>query len=125
WLATLWRGRPSFGVPLLFIGGFLFTFVLGGVTGVMVAAVPFDWQVHDTYFVVAHFHYVLIGGVLFPIFAGLHYWFPKWSGRMISESLGRWSFWLMFAGFNLAFFPQHILGFQGMPRRVQTYREID
>jgi cytochrome c oxidase subunit I+III len=122
WLATMWRGRPAFRPPLLFVLGFLVIFVAGGVTGVMVAAVPFDWQVHDSYFVVAHFHYVLIGGVLFPVFGGLYYWWPKLTGRLPSLRLGYASFWTMLVGFNVAFFPQHILGFEGMPRRVFTYR---
>jgi cytochrome c oxidase subunit 1 len=95
--------------------------VLGGLTGVKVAAVPFDLQVHDTYFVVAHFHYVLIGGAVFPLFAGFYYWFPKITGRMLSEAAGRWNFWLFFVGFNLTFFPMHWLGLAGMPRRVYTY----
>jgi cytochrome c oxidase subunit I+III len=123
WIATLWGRRPRLKTPLLFVIGFVIIFLLGGVTGVMVAAVPFDWQVHDTYFVVAHFHYVLIGGVVFPILAGLHYWLPKVTGRMLSERLGAWSFWLTFLGFNVAFFPMHLAGFQGMPRRVYTYQE--
>ncbi len=125
WLTTMWRGRPAFRTPLLFVLGFLLIFVAGGITGVMVAAVPFDWQAHDSYFVVAHFHYVLIGGVLFPIFGGLYYWFPKWTGRMMSERLGQTSFWTMLFGFNLAFFPLHIAGLEGMPRRVYTYGETD
>ena len=121
WLATLWRGRLVVATPVLFLIGFLVIFVAGGITGVMVASVPFDWQVHDTFFVVAHFHYVLIGGAVFPLFAGLHFWFPKVTGRMLSERLGRWTFWLMFIGFNVTFFPMHQLGFEGMPRRVYTY----
>jgi cytochrome c oxidase subunit I+III len=121
WIATLWDGRPVLRVPLLFILGFLFIFTVGGLTGVMVAAVPYDWQVHDTYFVVAHFHYVLIGGMVFPIFAALYYWTPLVTGRMLSERLGRWAFWLMFVGFNAAFFPMHITGLRGMPRRVYTF----
>jgi cytochrome c oxidase subunit I+III len=125
WLVTMWRGKPAFRTPLLFVLGFVFIFVVGGITGVMVAAVPFDWQVHDSYFVVAHFHYVLIGGVVFPIFGGLYYWFPKWTGRMLGERLGQASFWTMLVGFNLAFFPQHFLGFEGMPRRVFTYRAAE
>jgi cytochrome c oxidase subunit I+III len=121
WLATLWDGKPVLRVPLLFILGFLFTFTAGGVTGVMVAAVPYDWQVHDTYFVVAHFHYVLIGGMVFPLFAALYYWMPLVTQRMLSERLGRWAFWLMFVGFNAAFLPMHLTGLRGMPRRVYTY----
>jgi len=121
YVATLWSGRPWMRTPLLFAIGFLVLFVLGGITGVMVATIPFDWQVHDSYFVVAHFHYVLIGGVTFPIFAAFYYWFPKFGGRLLDERLGKWNFWLMFIGFNLAFFPQHVLGLLGMPRRVYTY----
>ena len=120
WLATLWAGRPVFKTPLLFIIGFIVTFVIGGLTGVMVASVPFDTQVHDTYFVVAHFHYVLIGGAVFPLIGAIYYWFPKMTGRMMSETLGRISFWLIFVGFHLTFFPMHILGLQGMPRRIYT-----
>src|SRR5690606_23683392 len=107
--------------PFLFVIGFIVLFVMGGITGVMVASLPLDWQVHDTYFVVAHFHYVLIGGVTFPVFAAAYYWYPKFVGRRMNERLGRWHFWLAFIGFNLAFFPQHILGLMGMPRRVYTY----
>jgi cytochrome c oxidase subunit I+III len=121
WIVTLWRGRPVVTTALLFALGFVVTFVVGGVTGVMVAALPFDWQVHDTHFVVGHFHYVLVGGVVFPIFAGFYYWVPKMVGRLLSERLGRWNFWLMFAGFQLAFFPMHVAGLLGMPRRVYTY----
>ena len=122
WLATLWDGRPVFKTPLLFVIGFIITFVIGGLTGVMVASVPFDTQVHDTYFVVAHFHYVLIGGAVFPLLGAIYYWFPKITGRMMSERRGRWAFWLIFVGFNLTFFPMHILGLEGMPRRVYTYQ---
>ncbi|MGH7263838.1 MAG: cytochrome c oxidase subunit I, partial [Candidatus Rokuibacteriota bacterium] len=121
WIATLWTGTLVWRAPLLFVLGFVAIFVLGGLTGVMVAALPFNWQVHDTYFVVAHFHYVLIGGVLFPVFAGLYYWLPKLTGRLLDERLGRWNFWLMFAGFNVTFFPLHLAGLLGMPRRVYTY----
>jgi cytochrome c oxidase subunit I+III len=120
-LATIWTGRPVFLTPFLFVIGFIVLFVMGGITGVMVASLPLDWQVHDTYFVVAHFHYVLIGGVTFPVFAAAYYWYPKFVGRRMNERLGRWHFWLAFIGFNLAFFPQHILGLMGMPRRVYTY----
>jgi cytochrome c oxidase subunit I len=121
WLATLIAGRPVLKSPLLFILGFLFIFVVGGVTGVMFAAVPFDQQITDSYFVVAHFHYVLFGGAVFPIFAAIHYWVPKMYGRMMHESLGKLAFWSMFIGFNLTFFPMHISGLLGMPRRIYTY----
>jgi cytochrome c oxidase subunit I+III len=123
WIATLWTGRLVFRTPLQFTIAFLLLFVLGGLTGVMLAAIPFDSQVHDTAFVVAHFHYVLVGGSVFPIFAALYYWFPKLTGRMLSERLGAWHCWLLFAGVNVTFFPLHILGFAGMPRRVYTYIE--
>ncbi|MGY3454195.1 cytochrome c oxidase subunit I [Bradyrhizobium sp. USDA 4353] len=122
WIATLWDGRPVFKTPLLFVIGFIVTFVIGGLTGVMVASVPFDTQVHDTYFVVAHFHYVLIGGAVFPLLGAVYYWFPKFTGRMMSERLGRWAFGLIFIGFHATFFPMHILGLEGMPRRVYTYQ---
>jgi cytochrome c oxidase subunit 1 len=121
WIATMWGARIRFATPMWWIIGFFAIFVLGGLTGVMVASVPFDRQAHDTYFVVAHFHYVLIGGAVFPLFAGLYYWYPKATGRLMSERLGKWSCALVFVGFNVAFFPQHILGMQGMPRRVYTY----
>jgi cytochrome c oxidase subunit I len=121
WIATVWDGKPRFATPLLFVVGFIITFVLGGLTGVMLAAVPLDLQLHDTYFVVAHFHYVLIGGAVMPLFGAFYYWFPKFTGRMLSERLGRWQFALFFAGFHLAFFPMHILGLAGMPRRIYTY----
>ena len=123
WLATLVSGRPVLGTPLLFVLGFIVIFVIGGVTGVMFAAVPFDQAVHDSYFVVAHLHYVLVGSALFPIFGAIYHWGPKMTGRLLDERLGKWSFWLMFVGFNVAFFPQHILGLLGMPRRVYTYQE--
>jgi cytochrome c oxidase subunit 1 len=121
WLATLWTGRLVFKTPLLFTLAFFFVLVLGGLTGIMLASVPIDLQVHDTYFVVAHLHYVLIGGAVFPLFGAFYYWFPKMTGRMLGERLGRWNFWLFLIGFNLAFFPMHLLGLAGMPRRVYTY----
>ncbi|MGR4069427.1 cytochrome c oxidase subunit I [Billgrantia sp. C5P2] len=121
WLATLWLGRPVMSLPMLWIIGFLVIFVLGGLTGVMLALVPFNWQVHDTHFVVAHMHYVLVGGMLFPLIAGLYYWLPLVSGRMPSERLGKWSFWLIFLGFNVTFLVMHWTGLLGMRRRVFTY----
>ncbi|MDH5824798.1 cytochrome c oxidase subunit I [Luteimonas sp. RD2P54] len=121
WIATLWSGKPWLRVPMLYLFGFFFVFVLGGLTGVMLALVPFDWQAHDTHFVVAHLHYVLIGGLMFPLFAGLYYWLPLVGGRMPSESLSRTAFWLVFVGFNLTFLPMHLTGLLGMPRRVYTY----
>jgi cytochrome c oxidase subunit 1 len=121
WLATMWDGRPRFQVPMLYVIGFIGTFVIGGLTGVMVAAVPLDLQLHDTYFVVAHFHYVLIGGAVFPLLGILTYWYPKITGRMMSETLGKIGFWLLFLGFQLTFFPMHWSGLLGMPRRVYTY----
>lgn len=121
WIASLWGTRPRLATPMLWVLGFFFIFVIGGLSGVMVASVPFDMQVHDTYFLVAHFHYVLIGGAVFPLMGGLYYWYPKLTGRMMSERLGKISFWLAFIGFNLTFFPMHQLGLEGMPRRVYTY----
>jgi cytochrome c oxidase subunit 1 len=121
WIASLWRGRPTFPTPMLFVLGFVAIFVLGGLSGVTLASVPFDLQVHDTYYVVAHFHYVLLGGAVFPLIGGIYYWFPKMTGRMMDDSRGKLNFWLLFLGFNITFFPMHILGFQGMPRRVYTY----
>ena len=122
WLATLWTGRVVWGLPMLWIMGFLVIFVAGGLTGVMLAMVPLDWQVHDTHFVVAHLHYVLIGGMMFPLFAALYYWLPHVSGRMPSEQLGRWAFWLIFIGFNMTFLLMHVTGLLGMPRRIYTYQ---
>jgi cytochrome c oxidase subunit 1/cytochrome c oxidase subunit I+III len=120
-LATLWHGQLNLKTPLLYVLGFIFTFVIGGISGIMVASVPFDWQAHDTYFVVAHLHYVLIGGAVFPLLGAMYYWFPKLTGKLMSERLGRWNFWLTIIGFNVAFFPMHLTGLLGMPRRVYTY----
>jgi cytochrome c oxidase subunit 1 len=125
WLATLWRGNISFDTPMLFALGFVGLFTIGGLSGIFVAAFPFDWYAHDTYFVVAHLHYVLFGGSVFGIFAALFYWWPKMFGRRLGEGLGKAQFWLMFIGFNLTFFPQHFLGLLGMPRRIYTYRNDD
>jgi heme/copper-type cytochrome/quinol oxidase subunit 1 len=121
WLATLWSGRLQMTAAMHFVFGFIFIFVMGGMTGVMLASIPLNLQAHDTFFVVAHFHYVLIGGALFPLFGGFHYWFPKFTGRMIGEKLGKISFWILFFGFNLTFFPMHLVGLRGMTRRIYTY----
>jgi cytochrome c oxidase subunit 1 len=122
WLATMYGGRISLASPMLFTFGFLSMFLIGGLTGIMLAAAPFDFQLSDSYFVVGHFHWVLIGGTLFGTFAGLHYWYPKATGRMLSERLARWQFWLLYIGFILTFGPMHISGFLGMPRRIYTYQ---
>jgi len=121
WIATIAGGRLVLKTPMLFIAGFFATLMIGGLTGIMLGSVPLDLQVHDTYFVVAHLHYVLIGGALYPLFGAIYYWFPKVYGRMLDERLGRWQFWLLSIGFNLTFFPLHVLGLHGMPRRIYTY----
>jgi cytochrome c oxidase subunit I len=121
WLVTMWTGKVVLKTPMLFALGFFFVFVMGGLTGVLMASVPVDLQIHDTFFIVAHFHYVLIGGAVFPLFGALYYWMPKITGRMLNEAAGKWHFWLFFIGFNMTFFPMHILGLRGMPRRVYTY----
>ncbi len=121
WIATLWDGKINLKSPLLYAIGFIAMFIIGGLSGVSLAVVPVDWQVEDTYYVVAHLHYVLFGGTVFAVFAGVYYWFPKITGRLLSETLGKWQFWIMLISFNLTFFPMHLLGLMGMPRRVYTY----
>jgi cytochrome c oxidase subunit 1/cytochrome c oxidase subunit I+III len=121
WTMTMFVGRARFKTPLLFIAGFIFMFVAGGLTGIMFLAVPFDQQVTDTYFIVAHFHYIIFGAAVFPIFGGMYYWFPKVTGKLYLERPGQISFWLIFLGTNLLFFPMHIVGLIGMPRRIYTY----
>ncbi len=124
WIGTLWRGTIVFATPLLFAVGFLGTFLIGGITGVFLGIYPVDWQLHDTYFVVAHFHYVLMGGAVFAVFAGLYYWYPKMSGRMMDERLGKISFWTMLCGFHTTCLVQHSIGLDGMPRRIPEYADV-
>ena len=121
WVATMWKGSLTFETPMLFAIGFLFLFSLGGFTGLVLSIVPVDVQLQDTYYVVAHFHYVMVAGALFSAFAGIYFWLPKWTGRMYNETLGKWHFWLSLIFFNLTFFVQHFLGLAGMPRRVPDY----
>jgi len=121
WLATIWGGKVRFASPMLFSVGFLFQFLIAGLTGIMLAAAPFDWQLNMSYFVVAHFHYVLVGGILFTIFAAFYYWYPKVTGRMMNERLAKWHFWMMVIGFHMTFDFMHIPGLLGMPRRIYTY----
>jgi cytochrome c oxidase subunit 1/cytochrome c oxidase subunit I+III len=121
WITTIVTGTPEYKTPLLFIVGFIILFIVGGLSGVMFAAIPFDQQVHDTYFVVAHFHFVIFGAAVFPILGGIYFWFPKVTGRIYHERAGQISFWLTFAGTLITFFPMHILGLVGMPRRDYTY----
>jgi cytochrome c oxidase subunit 1 len=121
WLATMWKGSMSFETPMLFAVGFIFVFTMGGFTGIILSVAPIDIQLHDTYYVVAHFHYVLVAGSLFALFAGLYYWLPKWTGHMYDETLGKWHFWLSMIFFNVTFFPMHFLGLAGMPRRYADY----
>jgi cytochrome c oxidase subunit 1 len=123
WLATTWEGRINFSTPMLWGLGFVSQFVIGGLSGIFLGAVPIDIHTSDTYFVVAHIHYVLLGGSLFTIFAGIYYWFPKMTGKMYNEKLGKIHFWLSFVAFNATFFPMHIIGVQGQPRRVYTYED--
>jgi len=121
WLATMYGGKIRFELPMIFCIAFIFQFLIAGLTGVMLSVAPFNWQLTDSYFVVAHFHYVLIGGLAFTIFAAIYYWYPKAMGRMLNKKLGLWHFWLFFIGFHLTFDPQHIAGILGMPRRIYTY----
>jgi len=121
WVATMWKGSMTFETPMLFAIAFVMLFTIGGFSGLMLAIVPADFQYQDTYFVVAHFHYVLVSGAIFAIIAGAYYWLPKWTGHMYNETLGKWHFWLSVIGFNLTFFPQHFLGLAGMPRRIPDY----
>ncbi len=122
WLGTMWGGKLRFRVPMLFSVAFIFQFLIAGLTGIMLAVAPLDWQVTDTYFVVAHFHYVLVGAIVFMIFAAIYYWFPKATGRMLGETLGKWHFWLFLIGFHLTFDTMHFAGLQGMPRRIYTFQ---
>ena len=124
WIATLWRGAVEFKTPLLFCAGAIAIFLIGGISGVFLATFPIDWQVNETYFVVAHLHFVLLGGAVMPIFAAIYYWFPKITGRMMSEGLGRLSFALMFLGILITFLIQHVIGLDGMPRRVYEYPNV-
>jgi cytochrome c oxidase subunit I len=124
WIGTMWGGQIQFKTPMLFSIGFLFAFLMGGITGVMLASPPIDFATHDTYFVVAHFHQVLIGTTVFAGFAGFYFWYPKMFGRMLNEALGKWHFWVLFAGFWLMTMPQYLLGLYGMPRRVATYPNL-
>ncbi len=121
WLATLWGGKIHFTTSMMFAIGFLFQFLIAGLTGIMLSVAPFDWQLGGSYFVVAHFHYVLVGAILFMLFSAFYYWYPKMSGRMLSEKLGKWHFWLFLIGFHLTFDLMHIPGLEGMPRRIYTY----
>jgi cytochrome c oxidase subunit 1 len=121
WISTMWRGEMTFETPMLFSIGFICLFTIGGFSGLVLAIAPVDITLHNTYYVVAHFHYVLVSGALFAIFAGIYFWLPKWSGRMYNETLGKAHFWLSMIGFNIAFFPQHFLGLAGMPRRIPDY----
>jgi len=123
WIATIWLGKPVFATPFLFFAGFILLFTMGGVSGYMTGSLPVDWQLTDTYFVVAHLHYVLIGINVFPVVGATYYWFPKFTGKLMDERLGRWNFWTMFLGFNLGFFPMHVSGLLGMPRRIYTYAD--
>jgi cytochrome c oxidase subunit 1 len=121
WTATMYGGKIRFHVPMLFCCAFLLQFLLAGLTGIMMAVAPFDWQLNGSYFLVAHFHFTLIGGLIFGLFAGIYYWYPKATGKLLDETLGKWHFWLFCIGFNMTFIPLHFAGFLGMPRRIYTY----
>ncbi|HEY0786164.1 MAG TPA: cbb3-type cytochrome c oxidase subunit I, partial [Acidobacteriaceae bacterium] len=121
WLATMWGGKLRFATPMLFCTAFVFQFLIAGLTGIMLSSSPWDWQLHNSYFVVAHFHYVLVGAIVFNIFAAIYYWYPKAIGRMLDERLGKWHFWLFLIGFHLTFDFMHVPGILGMPRQIYTY----
>ncbi|HET8636900.1 MAG TPA: cbb3-type cytochrome c oxidase subunit I, partial [Acidobacteriaceae bacterium] len=121
WLATMWGGKIRFKVPMLFLTAFLFQFLIAGLTGIILSIAPFDWQLHNSYFVIAHFHYMLVGAIVFAIFGGFYYWYPKVTGRMMSEKLGKWHFWLMLIGFHVTFDTMHFVGLMGMPRSIYNY----
>ena len=121
WVATMWGGKIRFATPMLFCTAFLFQFLTAGLTGIMLSVAPWNWQLHGSYFVIAHFHYILVGAIVFNVFAGIYYWFPKATGRMMNETLGKWHFWLFFIGFHVTFDTMHFLGFEGMPRWIYTY----
>jgi cytochrome c oxidase subunit 1 len=121
WIATMWKGSMTFETPMLFAIGFVFVFSMGGFTGLVCAIAPIDIQIQDTYYIVAHFHYVLVAGSLFALFSGVYYWIPKWTGVMYDETLGKWHFWTAMVFFNVTFFPMHFSGLAGMPRRVPDY----
>jgi heme/copper-type cytochrome/quinol oxidase subunit 1 len=121
WMGTMWKGKLRFSSAMLFAIGFVALFLIGGLDGVHMAVVPVDWQITDTYYVVAHIHYVLFGGAIFGIFGAIYYWFPKITGHRLQEGIGKWHFWIMFIGMNLVFMPMHFLGIAGMPRRIYTY----
>jgi len=121
WVTTMWRGAMTFETPMLFSIGFLVLFTIGGFTGLMLSIAPADFQYHDTYFVVAHFHYVMVAGAVFSMTAAIYFWLPKWTGRMYNETMGKVHFWVSFIGFNITFFPQHFVGLAGMPRRIPDY----
>jgi cytochrome c oxidase subunit 1 len=125
WIGTMWRGSVTFETPMLWAIGFLITFTFGGLTGVILASPPLDFHVSDTYFVVAHFHYVVFGTVVFAMFSGFYFWWPKWTGKMLNETLGKWHFWLLFIGFHTTFLIQHWIGVVGMPRRYWSYLPTD